>query len=314
MNSKFNYFLPIILVLCSSLYTQAQTTEAESNLKKVNADSTDGWKKGGVANITFTQVYLDNWVAGGQNSISINGLISLYANYRKESMTWENNLDLGYGVLRQGSDEGELSAPWVKTDDKIDFTSKYGRKAKKNWYYAGLLNFKSQMADGFELPNDSIPISTFMAPAYLLGAIGMDYKSKGFSAFLSPVTLKTTFVLDDDLANAGAFGVEAAEIDTATGNIVTSGKKVRTELGGYIKLQYKKDDIIKNVNLLTKLDIFSNYLENPDVLDVTWEVLIAMKVNKYLTATLNTIVLYDQDISHRAQFKEVFGAGLSVKF
>ena len=308
----------------------AQTTEAEELLKKQaeeliakqKKDSLEGWKTGGVVSLNISQVSLTNWSAGGENSLSVTGLINVFANYKKGSSTWDNDLDLSYGVVQQGN------ATIQKTDDKIDFTSKYGQKAFKNWYYAGLINFKSQMTAGFNYPDDTTEVSNFMAPGYILGAIGMDFKpSKVFTLFISPVTMKTTIVNDQNLANAGAYGVEPAEIDTL-GNIISKGKNIRSEYGGYLRALVKKD-IMKNVNLQSKLELFSNYSEDPGNIDVNWEVLIAMKVNKYISATISTQLLYDHDIDiaidtngddipdkvgPRTQFKEVLAIGISYKF
>ncbi len=313
-------FITILFLFTGNVI--AQTTEAEDKLKKQAADSLDGWKTGGVISINLTQVSLTNWAAGGNNSISVNGILSLFANLKKGNSTWDNSLDLSYGMLQQGNESMR------KTDDKIDFTSKYGQKAFKNWYYAGLVNFKSQMTPGYNYPNDSTKISDFMAPAYTLVAIGMDYKpSDVFTLFISPLTMKTTFVNDQTLADAGAYGVDPAEYDDF-GMLLKSGKNIRSEYGGYLRAQFKKD-IMENINLQSKLELFSNYAENPDYVDVNWEVLIAMKVNKYISATLSTQLIYDHDIDigvdtngddvidkvgPRTQFKEVLGVGLAYKF
>ena len=299
----------------------AQTTDEEKELKTQNKDSLDGWKTGGVASLNLTQVSLTNWSAGGENSLSINGILSLFANLKKGNSTWDNSLDLSYGILQQGSDDIR------KTDDKIDFTSKYGQKAFKNWYYAGLVNFKSQMTAGYNYPDDSTEISNFLAPGYVLGAIGLDYKpSEVFTFFISPITMKMTIVNDQTLADAGAFGVDAAVYDDF-GTLLSSGKTTRSEYGGYLRALFKKD-IMKNVNLQSKLELFSNY-EEAAYVDVNWEVLIAMKVNKYISATLSTQLIYDHDIDiavdnnndgiidgvgPRTQFKEVLGVGISYKF
>ena len=302
----------------------SQVTDAAESLKTQTADSTDGWKRGGTISISLSQVSLTNWAAGGQNSMSSNGLISLFAHYKKGNNILENYLDIGYGTLKQGKDED-----WWKTDDKIDFTSKYGKKAISNWYYAGLLNFKTQMTNGYNYPDHSTAISGLMAPGYLLGAIGMDYKpNDNFTAFIAPITSKMTFVANQTLADAGAFGVKPAVIDIPTGNIITSGQNIRSEFGGYMRFFYKKD-IMENIGFQTKLDLFSNYLENPLNIDISWEVLISMKVNKYISATISTHLLYDDDIDiaidtnndgitdkvgPRTQFKEVLGVGFSYKF
>jgi hypothetical protein len=294
----------------------AQTTEAEDNLKKQNKDTLDSWKIGGIISLNLTQVSLTNWSAGGENSLSVNGILSLFANLKKGNSTWDNSLDLGYGFLQQGKADAR------KTDDKIDFTSKYGQKAFKNWYYAGLVNFKSQMTAGYNYPDDSTKISNFLAPGYLLGSIGMDYKpSEVFTLFISPVTMKMTLVNDQPLADAGAFGVEAAILDTA-GNVITKGENSRAEYGGYLRALLKKD-IMKNINLQTKLELFSNYAEESGNIDVNWEILISMKVNKFISATISTQLLYDHDIDiidsdgkvgPRTQFKEVLGVGLNYTF
>ncbi len=321
MKKTINIFSVAAFIVFSSAI--AQTTEAEKQLRTVNNDTVLGWKKGGVINLGISQTSLTNWAAGGQNSIAANGLLSLFANRTMKKALWENSLDLGYGILKQGQ-----SGNWMKTDDKIDFMSKLGRKISNKWYFAGLLNFKTQMTAGYNYPNDSVKISNFLAPGYLLGALGFEYKPDGnFQVFIAPVTAKVTFVNDQTLANAGAFGVDKAVYDVS-GTVVTPGKNVRTEFGGYLRLFYQKE-IIQNVSLQTKLDLFSNYLNNPGNIDVNWEVLVSMKVNKFISATIGTQLIYDDDIligvdtnndgtvdvmGPRVQFKEVLTAGLTYKF
>ena len=301
----------------------AQITELEEELKKVKKDTVDGWKKGGIISLNLSQTSLTNWAAGGQNSFATGGLVNLYARYKKGKGVWDNDLEIGYGLLKQGS-----NIDWWKTDDKIDITSKYGKRAFKNFYYSALLNFKTQFTKGYNYPNDSIRISNFMAPGYLYGAIGMDFKpSDELTVFLAPFTAKFTFVQDQLLADSGAFGVDPAGFDTQ-GNKIKNGKKSRSEFGGYIRLLYKKD-LMKNVAFQTKLDLFSNYLENPQNIDVNWETLISMKVNKFISATLSTHLIYDDDTEiaidnnndgiideagPRTQFKEVLAVGFSYKF
>ncbi len=290
-----------ILVTGMSLTAQGQV-----------ADTVKHWQNSGVFSLNMAQSSFTNWAAGGQNSVALNGLLSLGANYKKDKSAWDNALTIGYGkMVQQGSDLG-----WVKTDDRIDFQSKYGRQGSGKWFYSALMSFKTQMTPGYNYPNTEDKISDLLAPAYLLFSLGMDYKpTPEFSLFLSPLTSKNTFVNDDLLSAAGAFGVEP-------------GKKFRSELGAYINAAYKKDEILKNVNFLTKLDLFSNYLNNPQNIDVSWEVLIVLKVNEFISATVNTHLLYDDDIlikvdegsggesimGKRAQFKEVIGVGLTYKF
>lgn len=275
-------------------------------------DTTKAWDKSGVFSLNMSQATFTNWAAGGQNSVALNGLINLAANYKKDKSAWDNALTVGYGkMIQKGNDLG-----WVKTDDRIDFQSKYGHKASEKWFYTGLLSFRTQMDNGYNYPDTENRISSLLAPAYLLFSLGMDYKpNPQFSVFLSPLTSKNTIVMDDQLSAMGAFGVDP-------------GKKFRTELGAYANIAYKKDEIVKNVNFLTKLDLFTNYLKNPQNIDVSWEALLVLKVNQFLSATVNTHLLYDDDIlikvdegtegepvmGKRAQFKEVIGVGFTYKF
>ncbi len=306
----------------------SQTVDGEAKLRKVSADTLEGWKKGGVISLSMAQTGLTNWAAGGQNSLSANGLFSTFANYKHGKHAWDNNLDVGYGVLKQGK-----NADVMKTDDKLDLLSKYGYKAFDGFYYAVLMNFKTQMTVGRDYKTDTSKISNFLAPAYTLLALGLDYKPNShLSAFIAPLTGKVTIVNDQDLADAGAYGVTAATYD-ALGVKITDGERLRSEFGGYLRVIYSKNDFkseaLKNMALTTKADFFSNYLKNPQNIDVSWETQLAFKVNKYITANVNTHLLYDDDINiavdknkdglleasgPRVQFKEILGVGFSYKF
>lgn len=313
------FFMLILLLPFMGL--QAQVTEKEGDLRTLKTDSVDGWKKGGLFTLTFSQVSLSNWAAGGENSYSGNIMLNSFANYKKGKLSWDNVLDFGYGIMKQGKLELR------KTDDKIDFSSKFGRQVSDNAYFAALLNFKTQAMPGYNYPNDSVVISNFMAPAYTLFAAGYDYKRGDWlSLFFAPVTGKLTMVTSPSLANAGAFGVTPAVYDTS-GNIITKGKTSRLEFGGYIKFAFARD-IMKNIKLTSKLEMFSNYLNNPQNIDVYWENILGMKINKFFTATIATTLIYDDDIDievkdnagnvigkgPRTQFKEVFGIGFAYKF
>jgi hypothetical protein len=286
----------------------AQNTEEQL---KNQSEGTDGWNKGGTITYNLNQVALTNWAAGGQNSIAINGFLSLYAHHKKGKGSWDNYLDLAYGTTKQGK-EGE----WLKNDDRIDFTSKYGRQASNKWYYAALLNLKSQMTKGYNYPNDSIAISSAFAPAYVTAALGLYYKHKDeFTAYIAPLTAKLTYVNDQTLSDAGAFGVEP-------------GEKSRNEVGGYLRLYYNKA-VYKNVNLQSKLELFSNYQKSVEDVDVNIESMVNLKISKYISANLFAQMIYDSDIDIEiddnndgivdsvgpaTQYKEVMGVGFSYTF
>jgi hypothetical protein len=316
---KRKIFVSILLFIGLINLTIGQVTENEKKMRTLATDTIRGWKKGGVVALNLAQTSLTNWAAGGQNSLAVNGIFSVFGNYKRGKSVWDNSLDLGYGLLKQGKN----SAP-RKTDDKIDFLSKYGREAFKKIYYTALLNFKTQMAPGYNYPDKTNKISDLFSPAYILLALGMDYKPNAyFSTFIAPFTSKFTFVTNKALSDAGAFGVK-------------SGNKTLSEFGGYIRAIFTKNDFIneflKNVSFTTKIDLFSNYLDKPQNIVVNWETLIAMKVNKFISANLNTQLIYDdkikvpfdkngngtiesgEGIRSKIQFKEILGVGLSYNF
>ncbi|MDD5507256.1 MAG: DUF3078 domain-containing protein [Bacteroidales bacterium] len=262
------------------------------------------WKNGGKFALNLSQSSLTNWAPGGQNSLALNSFINYFADYTKGKSLWENRLDLAYGLLKEGDQDIR------KSDDKIDFSSKYGRQATKTWYYAALLTFKSQFSNGYNYPDDSIVISRFLAPGYLSIGVGMDWKPRDyFSFYLSPATARWIIVNDDNLSDAGAYGVDP-------------GDRIKTEAGAMARLEFLKD-IIKNVNLKSKLELFSNYLDKPQNIDVYWDNMFVMTINKYLSASLNLTLAYDDNLritdkdgktGPRTQFKEVFGIGFTYVF
>ncbi len=302
-----------LLVLSASIVF---ATEAADSTKKKNPN----WKLGCTTSLNFSQVSYNNWASGGEPSISGNAYVNAFANFAKGKSTWDNTLNLGYGMMRQGTKK--TSVLFYKTDDKIDFASKYGRYAFKYWYYSALIGFKTQFSDGFKDIKDTTKISTWMSPGYLNLSLGMDFKPTfekhsniKFSLLIAPLSGRITFVTDPELSAAGAFGV-------------IPGEKYRPEFGGYVKAEFKID-FWKMFTYTTKLDMFSNYLEKPQNVDFTWDNFLTIKFSNWLSANINITLAYDDDINvpvdrdndgiaestgKRLQFKEVVGLGLTYKF
>lgn len=295
---------------------------------EVKEDTTvNGWKRGGFLSFSFNQVALQNWAAGGESALSATVLGNYFWKYRKNDLYFESLLDGGFGVISTTSQSTR------KNEDKLELNAKFGKKAKGKFYYAGLMNFRTQFAPGFNFPNDSTIISDFMAPAFLSLALGFDYKPNDwFSLFLSPATGRSTFVLNQNLANAGQFGVNPA-IRDSSGNIVSEGENLRLEFGAYLRARLQKD-LAKNVSIISNLQLFNNYTdpiaEQRKNIDLNWETILLIKANKWLTTSIFTNLIYDHDVQvpikrvvngveidgtgPRMQFKEVLGVGISFKF
>jgi hypothetical protein len=279
------------------------------------------WKVNGDINLMFSQTTFSNWASGGENSLTINGFFNYYAGYFKGKNKWENMINLAYGQTKTG-DQG-----YRKNEDKIDFLSTYGYKASEHWFYSANLSFKSQFAEGFDYHDDvdslkPEKISNFLAPGYLSAGLGMEYRPYDYLSFyLSPVTARWIFVTDQDLADAGAFGVEAAEYDD-NGVKTKDGETLRQEFGAYFRFIFSKE-IIKNVSFSTKLELFSDYLENPQNIDVNWDNMLDLKVNDWISAKAGLQLVYDDNtpvtdkdgnIGPRTQLKQLLSVGLTYKF
>ena len=294
-------------------------SQVKDTLQKKDSIPPKYWKLKAIYGLNGTQSSFVNWNAGGRNNISILGTISASANYTINNVKWSNDLSIALGGLQYL--EKNMPESLQKTDDRIDITSNFGMKIKKHVFVSFIGGFKTQMLDGFSFPNDSIRISTFMAPGYVNTALGIDYiKSDNFSVFTSPFAAKMTFVNDQILADAGSFGVEKAVVD-GLGNVITAGKRFRGEFGAYVKLKFNKT-VAKNIDLKSKIELFSNYMQNPQNIDVNAEALFTFKVNSWFSASLQWSLIYDDDIAirdsygnigPRTQFKSVLGLGVSYK-
>lgn len=264
-----------------------------------------------------------NWNAGGNNAVS--GLVKTAFNrkYQKKLLLWDNEIIARYGLSKQ--QETELR----KTDDQLKINSTFGYRSDSlsNWYYSVKFNFNTQFTNGFKYPDTSTPISRFMAPGYLFLGAGAEYApNKKFNLFMSPITQKSTFVLDQELANSGSFGVAKAIIDE--NGIFKDGENIRTEVGILIT-NFWETGIYKNMTLVSRSTLYSDYLNNFGNIDLDLEVLISFVVNEYVKASLGTHFLYDDDVKFkedtdgdgeletfgaRLQFKQILGIGFVYEF
>lgn len=291
-------------------------------------DTIKYWKIGGLARFGFNQISFTNWASGGESALSENSFANIYANYKKDKFIYENTVDMAYGIIHTRENK------FQKNQDKIDISSKIDYFAYKNWHYSLLFNIKTQFYKGYKYPDDSTVVSRFFAPAYTTLSLGMDYKLNDyFSLFLSPASGKFTFVLDQELANSGAFGVRGAIYDTAN-NMIKKARKVKPEFGINIKTIYNKK-IFENINLNSKLGLHNNYFDE-DVsnrwnIDIDWEATLRFIINNHFSSIFYTHAIYDDDIripvyeyekgkkvkignvGPKLQFKETFGIALSYK-
>ena len=273
--------------------------------------------------IDLSEVALVNWNSGGGSSVS--GIINadVKRNYKKGKIKWRNELLAKYGVNKQ--EEQKLR----KTDDKLEINSNFGyrKDTLSNWYYSARLGFTTQFSNGYNYPDVSNKLSTIMAPAYLFFGAGSEYGAviDNFQIYASPITLKSTFVLDQELANKGAFGVEPAVTDME-GKILKEGENIRMQVGILLSNEYQAE-IVENIALSNKLSLYTDYLNKFGNVDVNWEVDFNFKVNDYVLAKLGSHLKYDDDVKTlqennigetvekgpKVQWKQQLGIGVIVE-
>lgn len=294
-------------------------TDVENSMKvkvaEVKPDSLKKWKVGANVNVNFTNTGLKNWQGGGQDALTLTGVFTGFANYVNGLNQWSNLLEAGYGITKISG----VTPATRKSDDRLVFTSKYTRKLHTKWGFTGLCDFRTQFYEGVKYDkykpdgvNDrdtTIYISNFLAPAFMVTSLGFEYKPEGdmFYAMISPVTSKVTIVNSPYLSSIGSFGVKP-------------GDKLRSEFGAYLNTAFKYK-LMENIEYKTNLNLFMNY-KTPELIDVFWDNAILLTVNKFITASFNTNLIYDDDVKitqsdgsagPRIQFKHVLAVGLTVK-
>ncbi len=290
----------------------AQDTQVQ-NLKKEasktvpkGSEQKEGWTKGGVFNLNLSQGASRNWASGAEkSSFSINAIVNSFLFYKKGRSSWDNTLNAQYGIV------SATSIGTRKNDDRLDILSRYGYQMKNpKWYFSALANLRTQFTDGFDYsttPNKT-KNSSFFAPAYVLLSPGILYKpNAGFDFFVSPVTSRWVIVNNANAALRPLFRIPAGKISI-------------NEIGAFASANLKKD-IAKNINYVSRLDLFSNYRNNPQNIDVFWTNVIGMKVNKYIGVTYNFDLIYDHDVRNvktgglmGTQLKSLLGVGFTASF
>ncbi len=281
-----------------------------ANFKARKPEKPKYWTLGGTGKANVSQAYLENWIKGGENSISMLFIINLMANYKKRKVKWDNDFEYRYGVLKSGE------KPMRKNNDKIKFQSVFNYYAVDKWYYSFNSSIQTQIFKGFKYPTDttSVVVSTFSGPLYSTLALGMNYfPLPQLSVFFSPFTQRFTYVRDTSIVNQTTFGIDV-------------DKNYKNESGAIVKTVLNWN-LNKNIHMLNKLDFFTSYNNNPENIDIDWELTLTFKLTKMFNTTLSTHLIYDDDVdipkynnsgeiigkSPAIQFKEVLSIGLFYK-
>jgi len=288
----------IFLALCSVSLVQAQLSErdllnkTEEVVKNITQEKPNGWSRKGLATFIANQAIFNNWLAGGQTSFSGNISLSYDFNYKSDTWNWDNKLTAGYGITKIKKQELQ------KTDDRVQFNSLLGKKFTEVWYYSMFFNFRSQFDAGFE---KGIKTSKLLSPVFLQFGPGILWKrSDSFKINVAPATSKVVLVDADFTRTSGSFGV-------------LQGETMRYEFGAAVS-GYYKCLLMENVTMENILNLYSNYNEDAQNVDVDYTLNVNMKVNKYLTTTFAFQTIYDDNAFAGFQTRQIIGLGVNYNF
>ena len=330
MKFQILLFLTCITTLISSAseFTHIALKDTTATVAKDTTDSDSMliyWTEKNTFGLNLSEVAFVNWNAGGNNSVSALFYANFQRDFKKEHTIWKNSATMRYGINAQEGREVR------KTEDEIRFSSSFGfrKDSISNWYYSARFSFNTQFTNGYKYPDTEVPISQFMAPGYTFLGAGTEFShpEEELTVYLSPITFKSTFVLDQKLANEGMFGVEPAVTDEL-GNIIKEGEKLRTEFGFLVTSDFSKE-VFDNINLNNQLSLYSDYLNNFGNIDVDWQLAVNMKVNDFVKANVGAHIRYDDDVKFkedtnndgkletsgaRIQLKQMLGVGVVYEF
>jgi len=288
----------------------AATGAFKAYQKFVDNDSVN-WLKGGDASLSFAATSLTNWVAGGEDQIAVRPAINLFANYKKGKRTFENYAVLAYGILKTGERKA------VKNDDRLHFTSKLGHQISPKLAYTSAFLARTQFAPGYKYSGDKITakVSDFIAPLNMYLSVGIDYMpSKNVSLMLSPIMGRATFVRSDSSTVFIAAGMMAEKTDE-NGKKIQIPLRSRYEYGGGALLKFNGNLFKNKVTYSSQLELFSNYAEKPQNIEIFWLFDTKILLYKNITASWQLQLKYDDNQKTKDETTgELRGAVVQTKY
>ena len=289
----------ILLIICILFAFGLQAQE-----KEVDSTKVEGWQKSGLTSLIVNQTAFSNWISGGENSIAATLSVDYNLNYYKNGWSWDTKMIGSFGINKNSD-----SKFFKKIDDRIEINSLIGKKFIEKFSFSSFLNFKTQFAKGYKYsnPSDDIEIkeetTRFLSPAYLQIGVGVYWKEdNSLWVNMAPITGRLILAskkFTDDLEDGEEyFGVPKGEIS-------------RFELGASLSAFYKFE-VVENIQLEQRINLYSDYLEQAENIDIDYTITAYMKINDYLSTNLIIQCLYDDNAIKRVQLREVFGLSINL--
>lgn len=237
------------------------------------------WSYGMNSAFTLNQTYFSNWARGGESSLStvldLRGNIQY--NNKERKVTWSNNGRLRYGSIRTAEHGFRTNT------DALEMNSQFNKVMRQKIDFSTTFYFKTQIAKGFNYPNDSVVVSRFLNPGTFTLGVGVEYRPfKDTRINFSPLSYRSTFVLDTANINQTAHGIDADQ-------------RARQEMGGQLVINNTLN-LFDGLRVINAVRLFSGYLDKPQNVDVDWEINLERQISWYFSVRLNFHIIYDDDI------------------
>ena len=291
------------LNLINAQQNQPTNSVSTDSLNAV-AEEQSKFKFFGLTQFTFNQAYFENWVSGGENSMT--GLFSLDYNINylsDKGWIWDNSLMLSIGTTYLSG-----NAFFKKADDRIEINSVISKKVNTYWNYSAYLNFRSQILPGYRYfkkdgEDQKEEISRILSPAIIQMGLGWYYKEGDVAWFnISPLAARGIFVSKNYTQNLSP-GQKYFGVERGASSIISLG----ASFSGFIK-----SNLMDNITMDNKFNVYINYLNKIKNIDFEWNANIRLKVNDKISSNLILHIQYDDDLIKRLQIRELFGLGLSI--
>jgi len=303
------------LLLIAALFAVSFTGFAQDTEEKEAPK--EGWSKAGNIALLFSQAAFNTeWTGGGTSNYAANLALTYDANYRQGRLTWDNRIMADYGITKTRDQKFSR-----KTSDRLELNSIVVRQIKESlWYYSFFMNFKTQLSSGYifseDLLGEEIRTETtkFLSPGYFQTGPGFLWKKNdNLKVNIAPATARLIFVASEFTDVTG--GQAAVDAFNEAGGYfgVDANESTRFEFGaalsGYAKLELMENIFVENI-----LALYSNYLEDPQNVDVDYTMNLVMKVNKWITANASFQAIYDDNAVKGFQIREGLGIGVTYGF
>lgn len=267
------------------------------------------WKNQGDFSLLFSQsAFNDEWQNGGTSNYAANAIINYNINYAKDAMVWDTKFLADYGISKN-EDQEFLR----KTSDRFEINSTVGRQIEESkWYYSGFFNSLTQFDSGYAFSEDEngqevrTLETKFLSPGFFKLGLGMLWKkSDDLKVNIAPATLRLITADDRFTTSPGYEDGDFFGLD--------EGETLRTEFGASIGA-YAKFAVMENITMENILNLYSNYLEDPQNVDMDYTLNLGLTVNKYITTNFTFQAIYDDNAVKGFQIRQVLGVGFNYKF